>query len=155
MRIKTILSILTLFIVVAACKVKEKPVYKAIENINIETMSNTEVVVSADAVYFNPNHIGGSVKKVDIDLFLDGVKISHVISKPFEINSQENFRIPLKAHVPYKDLFGTKGKNILGNLLNAALNNSVKINYKGAITLDLGTVDYDYNLDETLDLNLK
>jgi len=135
--------------------VNEKPEYKAVENIKIERMTDKEVIVSAEAVYFNPNHIGGTVKKVDIDLFLDGVKISKVTSTPFKINSQENFRIPLKANVPYGDLFGSKGNNMLGNLLNAALSNTIQVNYKGVITLDLGAIDYDYTLDETMDLNLK
>lgn len=150
----------TLFYLIASllllsCKVNEKPEYKALENIQVENMTNKEVVVSAEAVYFNPNHIGGTVKKVDIDLFLDGVKISKVTSTAFEINGQENFRIPLKTNVPYGDLFGTNGNNMLGSLLNAALSNTIQINYKGSITLDLGAIDYDYALDETLDLKLR
>lgn len=142
-------------ILLFSCKVSEKPEYKAVENIKIDRMTDKEVIVSADAVYFNPNHIGGSVKKVDIDLFLDGVKISEVSSTTFEINSQENFKVPLKANIPYGDLFGKNGKNMLGNLLNAALSNTVQINYKGTITLDLGAVNYDYALDETMELNLR
>lgn len=142
-------------ILLVSCKVNEKPEYKALENIQIDEMTNKEVVVSADAVYFNPNHIGGTVKKVDIDLFLDGVHISKVTSMPFEINGQENFRIPLKANVPYGDLFGTNGNNMLGSILNATLSNTIQVNYKGSITLDLGAIDYDYALDETLDLKLR
>ncbi len=143
-----------LSILLISCKLSEKPEYKALENITIEEINNKVITVSAEALYFNPNHIGGSVKKIDIDLYMDGVKLSKVNTQSFEINSQENFRVPLKAQIPHSKLFGTSGKQILGNLLNAALNKTVKINYKGAITLDLGAIDYDYTLDETLELDL-
>jgi len=143
-----------LSILFVACKVSEKPEYKALENITINEVNGKTITVAAEAVYYNPNHIGGSVKKVDIDLFMDGVKLSKVKASAFEINSQENFRIPLKAEVPHSKLFGSSGKQFLGNLLNAALNKSVKINYKGVITLDLGAVEYDYHLDETMELDL-
>lgn len=137
-----------------ACKVSEKPEYRAIENITVKEITNQMVTISAEAVYYNPNHIGGSVKKVDIDLFMDGVKLSEVHAEPFKINSQENFKLPLTAKVPHSKLFGKSGKQLLGNLLNAALNNSIKVNYKGVITLDLKAIDYDYNVDETLELKL-
>lgn len=151
---KTLFRILLCMIMVS-CKVNEKPEFKAVENITVKDINGSTVTISAEALYFNPNHIGGTIKKVDLDLFMDGIKISDVEAQPFEINSQENFRIPLTAKVPHSKLFGKSGKQLLGNLINAALNNTVKVSYKGIITLDLGALDYDYTLDETLELNLR
>lgn len=145
--------VLSLFIL--SCTVNESPEYKNIENIKIDNISKSSVVVSAEAVYFNPNHIGGNVSKLDIDLLVNEVKIAKVKSTAFEINSKENFRVPLKADVPYKELFGSSGKQILGNLLNAAMNKKTKINYKGTITIDVKGFEYDYELDEIMELDLK
>lgn len=144
-----------LFVLTISCKVKEKPEYKALENIKVESLDKKAVVITADALFYNPNHLGGKVKKVDIDLFLDDIKVSDVSSTPFEINSRDTFRIPLRTQVPYGDLFGSNGNNLLGNLINAALKKKIEVHYKGVITLDLIAWEYNYALDEVLEIDLK
>lgn len=151
---KKLLLISSFIFALFSCTVDEAPEYKKIQNIKIENISKQDVLVSAEAFYYNPNHIGGSVKKVDIDLFIDDAKIAEVLSAPFEINSQDDFKVPLKANIPYKKLFGSSGKQILGNLLNAVVNKKTKINYKGKITIDFGKFEYDYELDEVMELDL-
>jgi LEA14-like dessication related protein len=137
-----------------ACTVSKEPDYKGVENVKVESYTTKNVTLTMDAVYYNPNDIGGDVARVDIDVFMDGKKIANATAPKFSFDKKSDFKVPLRVVVPYKELKG-KGKGLLGNIVSALTNKKIKLQYKGKIVLDLKATYYNYEMDEEIEFDLK
>ncbi|MGB0428675.1 MAG: hypothetical protein ACPGEC_07090, partial [Flavobacteriales bacterium] len=111
--------------------------------------------IATDLHFFNSNPIGGTISKIDLDVFVDEIKVAKVNSKQFDFTGESDFTTTITTKVPHKELYGSNAKQLLGSLINSALNKKARVAYKGQITFAFGDFEYAYDLDEALDLDLK
>ena len=63
---------LLLFIIAStSCGVKQKPTFIKVDNIKLITASSTKVILSANALFNNPNLIGGRLNTDGVMVILD------------------------------------------------------------------------------------
>jgi len=145
---RTIHIAILLVILLAGCAPKEQITLRAI---NIKEVQGASVnpILKADAVFFNPNSTRMRVKRIDIEVFIDGKKAASVdqhLSTLIKANSE--FTVPLEIELNLKEvgfldtilsLFGGKQHDILfmGNMKVTVRGFPVKvpINHKDLLKL--------------------
>lgn len=149
---KRILLLLTIVCTFFNCKVNEKPLFVNVENIKVEESTSKYIIMSADALFMNPNDIGGALKTDEIKIYVNDNEVGYVSSKSFKVPAKEEFTIPLKATIPVDSLIS--GKSI-GGLIGSLFSKTMKVQYKGDIVYKTLGFSYTYGVDETEDVKIK
>lgn len=145
----TILS--TICILIFGCSVSEQPQFIGIENIKVLEYTSKYVTFTADALFINPNFIGGSLKTDEIKVFVNDNEMATVSTESFDVPAKKEFTIPLKTHVPTDSLYSNKN---LSGLLGSLFNKKIKVHYKGDIKYVVFGFSHTYSIDETEDINI-
>ncbi|MFD2726419.1 hypothetical protein [Hyunsoonleella rubra] len=144
--------LLTMVAFLFGCKLKEKPIFVNVENIEVVESNSKHIVLSADAKFVNPNDIGGELKTDEIKILVNDNEMGYVSTESFKVPAQKEFSIPLTAKVPIDSL--TSGKSI-GGLIGSLFSKTVKVQYKGEIVYKALGLSYRYEVDETEDVKIK
>lgn len=147
-----LIILLTILLTVFSCKVKEKPVFVRVDSIKVLESSKQSIVLTAEAVFSNPNDVGGTLKTDGIKVFVNGNEMTTITSDSFDVPARAEFSIPLKAQVPVDRLISDKS---LGGLLGSLLSKTIKVQYKGPIVYKALGFSYTYQLDKTDTVKLK
>lgn len=137
-----LLSILCLFtLLFSACDSVDYPEFRKMENVKFKSISfsgGPSVTLKADAIFFNPNPVGANVTEVDLDVYINGKKVTNIRQDVrAEMKSNSEFTLPLDFKVPLKEVFNDL-KPSLGNLLKKR-----KIDYRmdGTLKVGVGSVE--------------
>lgn len=152
---RNILLLLTVCITILSCSVKEKPVFIAVEEIELVESTSKTVTLKADAIFQNPNDVGGSLESDDISVFVNDIKVAQVSSEQFKVPAKKEFTIPLKVKMSTDSILKLKGTDAIGSLLNSLLNKKIKVQYKGDIIYKTFGFSYTYPIDETEMVTIK
>ncbi|MFV0539839.1 MAG: LEA type 2 family protein [Aestuariibaculum sp.] len=144
--------ILSIIIACSGCTLTEKPQFVNVKNVRVTKSEKNTITVMGDAIFLNPNDIGGNLKTDNIKIYVNDNEIAQVSTKSFDVPAKEEFSIPLTAIISKDSIFKGKG---LGNLLGSLLTNNIKVQYKGDIVYKALGMSYTYNLDETESLKIK
>lgn len=150
MRMMIILS--TIILAFSSCSVKEKPVFLNVENIKVVESTSKYIAFTADALFLNPNDIGGELKTEEIKVFVNDNEMATVSTKSFNVPAKKEFSIPLKANIPTDSIFSNKN---LGGLLGSLFSKQLKVQYKGDIKYKVFGFSYIYNIDKTDTVKIK
>lgn len=102
---KAVRIIFLLALMVGACAPKEDVQLRAINIKEVRTGEDGNPVLFADVVFFNPNSGRMKVKKIDIDVFVDGKKAARVDQNlSLLIRGNSEFTIPLEAQLNFKEV---------------------------------------------------
>ncbi|WP_237239520.1 LEA type 2 family protein [Wocania arenilitoris] len=142
----------TILFAFLSCSVKEKPVFLNVENIKVIKSTSNHITLTADALFLNPNDIGGELKTDEIKVFVNDTEMATVSTKSFKVPAKKEFSIPLKANVPTDSIFSNKN---LGGLIGSLFSKKIKVQYKGDIIYKVLGFSYTYNVDQTEDLKIK
>ncbi|WP_298238884.1 LEA type 2 family protein [uncultured Algibacter sp.] len=134
------------------CSVKEKPQFIRVENIKVLESTSRYVTFTADALFMNPNDIGGELKTDEIKVFVNDNEMASVSTESFKVPAKKEFSIPLKTKVPTDSIFSNKS---IGGLIGSLFSRKVKVQYKGAIVYKVFGFSYTYNIDKTEDVKIK
>ncbi|MGC6430482.1 MAG: LEA type 2 family protein [Jejuia sp.] len=146
------LILLTIACTFFNCKVNEKPLFVNIENIEVKESNSKIITLSADALFMNPNDIGGKLKTDEIKIYVNDNEVGYVSTKSFKVPAKKEFSIPLTATVPVDSLIS--GKSI-GGLIGSLLSQKIKLQYKGDIVYKALGFSYSYEVDETETIKIK
>lgn len=149
---KKLIILSTLLITFLSCSVKEKPEFLRVENIKVLESTSKTITLTADALFMNPNDIGGELKTDGIKVIVNGNEMASVSSESFKVPAKKEFSIPLRADVPTDSLFSNKS---LSGLLGSLLNQKMKVQYKGDIKYKVLGFSHTYAVDETEDIKIK
>lgn len=130
----------------------EKPLFINVENMKVITSNSKNIIVSADALFINPNDIGGELKTDAIKIYVNDNEVGFVSSKSFKVPAKKEFSIPLTATIPVDSLIS--GKSI-GGLIGSLFSKNIKIHYKGDIVYKALGFSYTYDVDEIQDVKIK
>lgn len=136
----------TVILTLVNCGVKEQPVFLRVENIKVLESTSTQLTLTADAFFMNPNHIGGELRSDGIKVYVNDNEMAHVSSESFKVPAKKEFSIPLKANIPVDSIFSNKN---IGGLIGSLFSKSLKVQYKGDIKYKALGFTYTYDIDET------
>ena len=149
---KKLIILSTLMLTFLSCSVKEKPEFLRVENLQVLESTPQTITVTADALFRNPNDIGGELKTDATKVFVNGNEMASVSTELFEVPAKKEFSIPLKANIPTDSLLSDKN---LSGLLGSLFNKTIKVQYKGDIKYKVFGFSHTYAVDKTEHLNLK
>lgn len=146
------LILLTALLILHSCKVNEKPILVEVKNIDVRQTNSRRIVLSADALFINPNAIGGELKTDAIKIYVNDREIGFVSSKSFKVPAKKEFSVPLTARIPLDSLIN---KNIIRGLIGSLFSKTITVNYKGDIIYKALGFSYSYKVDETQNIKIK
>ena len=149
---KKLIILSTLVITFISCSVKEKPEFLRVENIKVLESTSKTITLTADALFMNPNDIGGELRTDGIKVIVNGNEMASVSTESFKVPAKKEFSIPLRADVPTDSLFSDKS---LSGLLGSIFSKKLKVQYKGDIKYKVLGFSHTYAVDETEDVKIK
>ena len=149
---KRLIILSTICITFLSCSVNEKPEFVKVKNIKVIESTSTYVTLSADALFMNPNDIGGELKSDGIKVFVNDNEIATVSTESFKVPAKKEFTIPLKANVPTDSILINKN---LSRLINSLFSKKIKVQYKGSIKYKIFGFSYIYDIDITEQVKIK
>jgi hypothetical protein len=134
------------------CTVNEKPEFIGVENIKILESNSDYITFSADALFINPNSIGGELQTDEIKVYINDNEMASVSTESFNVPAKKEFSIPLKANVPTDSVFSDTN---LSGLIGTLLTKTLKVQYKGDINYKVLGLSFTYNIDKTEEVKIK
>ena len=150
--VKRILFISLFFTILFNCTVTEKPKFIGLENIKVVDSNIKSITLKADALFINPNDVGGTLKTEDLKVYINETQVATLVSEKFNVPSKENFTIPLTVSVATDSIID---KNSIGGLLGSLISQRLKVQYKGDIKYKVMGYSSTYTLDETQEIKIK
>ncbi|WP_460219212.1 LEA type 2 family protein [Psychroserpens sp. MEBiC05023] len=152
---RKLILLLTVCATILSCSVKEKPLFVAIEDIDLENANSRTITLKANAIFQNPNDVGGALESDNISVFVNDVKVAHVSSESFKVPAKKEFTIPLRVLVSTDSILKKENTTALGSILNSLLTKEIKVQYKGDIIYKALGISYTYPVDETKMIKIK
>ena len=150
--IKRLFLFFLFFSTVFNCTVSEKPEFIGLENLKVLDSNIQSITLSADALFTNPNDVGGSLKTDDLRIYINDKQVATVISEEFEVPKKQNFKIPLTVAVSTDSIIDKKS---IGGLLSSLISQQMKVQYKGDINYKVFGYSSSYSIDETQHIKIK
>lgn len=150
--LKRSLFILVIFTLVFNCTVTEKPEFIGLDKIKVINSNLKSITLSADAMFKNPNDVGGKLKTDDLKVYINDTEVATIVSDEFDVPSKQNFTIPLVVSVATDSLIDQKS---LGGLLGSLLSQQLKVRYKGEIDYKVFGYSSSYTVDELQNIKIK
>lgn len=111
---------------------EEAPVFRRMGNIEVTKVTGSEAYLNANAYFYNPNDVNMRLKKVEVDVEVEGNKIgtiNHSVRTKIPANSE--FKVPLDA------TFDMKQVGFLKSVISILGGKKLKVRYKGFIRVSL------------------
>lgn len=123
-----ILAILISSTFLFSCGPKEKIVLRKIKDVVVD--GTTEPMLKAQAIFYNPNNMKLKLKRINVEIFVNGKKVAHVNQelKTF-IGAKSEFTIPLEVKLAMKEL------GLVDTLLGLLGGKKFDVSYEGHIRL--------------------
>ncbi|TXE17434.1 LEA type 2 family protein [Psychroserpens burtonensis] len=134
---------------ILSCAVKEKPIFKGIEDIKVVDSNSRLITLTATVLFENPNDLGGSLKSDAISIYVNDIKLAKLSSESFDVPERKEFTIPLKVDISTDSILKMRGTDAIGSLLNSLINKQIKVQYKGDLIYKTFGFSYTYPIDET------
>lgn len=129
MQKKSVLLLFTTFFLLMACqKPEEDIVLRKIRDVVVDASS--EPTLKANAIFYNPNDMRGKLKKIDVEIFVNGKKAATVDQEmKTSIPAESEFTVPLEVKLVIKEL------GLMDTLFGMIGGKTFKIHYKGSLKL--------------------
>lgn len=120
---------LVLVMVTSGCKrPKEEIVLRQIKDIVVDATSSP--LLKANAVFYNPNDVRGKLKRINVDIFVDGKKAASVNQElKTLIPANAEFSVPIEVNLAIKEL------GFMDTLLGVIGGKKFEVRYEGSLKL--------------------
>ena len=113
---------------ISSCRPKEDIVLRNVRDIVVD--ATTEPTLKAQAILYNPNNIKIKLRKIKIDVYIDGKKSGTVDQEPkLIIPAAAEFKVPLEVKLNMKEL------GLLDAIFGIIGGKKMKVRYKGSISV--------------------
>lgn len=153
MKLYTLFIILSLLLM--SCTVNEKPEFVKVNSLEVVEISIRNFILEADVQFLNKNSIGGILEARDFHVFIDSIDVAVIKSEPFIVPKKNEFKIPLRATIPFEKVFNDNKQNLLNSIMNVVSKKDIMVTYKGKIRYKLGAFHYDYPIVYKQEVSLK
>jgi LEA14-like dessication related protein len=118
------------FFVTFSCVPKEEVVFKGVTNIAIETNEQNEPILTADALFHNPNKEKMKLKEIHVDVLVNGKPSAQVRQKlKLSIPAESDFSVPVSAQLSLKEL------GFLDTIVNLLGGKKYDVQYSGFVRI--------------------
>jgi len=122
------LYLILIFMVMGCKRPKEDIVLRQIKDVVVD--ANTEPMLKANAIFFNPNSVRGKLKRINVDIFVNGKKAASVNQElKTTIPSNDEFSVPLEVKLSIKEL------GFMDTLLGMIGGKTFEVRYEGILKL--------------------
>lgn len=119
---------LTLLLFSGCKRPEEDIVLRQIRDVVVD--ASTDPILKANAIFYNPNKMRGKLKKIDIEIFVNGKKAASVNQQlKTVIPSMSEFAVPLEVKLSMKEL------GFMDTLLGVIGGKKFEIRYTGILKL--------------------
>lgn len=119
-------GVFILFLFINSCTPREKVELRRIKDIVVDVA--TEPLLKANAVLYNPNNIRMTLRKIDMEVFVDGKQAAIIDQKlKTKVPAKAEFTVPLEVKLNLKEL------GFFDTVLAVLGGKKLKIRYKGSI----------------------
>ena len=149
---------LTLLLIIAvsiSCGVKQKPTLIKVDSIKLITANPTKIILSANALFNNPNLIGGRLITNGITVYVNDISFGKIETEEFKVPANDNFTVPLKIQIKTKDIFNKDSSGLLNSLLSSVVNRSLNVRYKGEILFKAFGINHSYIIKKIETVKIK
>ncbi len=134
----------------ACTRPEEAPVFKDVRNVKIVGVKGDQILLSGDAIFYNPNKQSIRLRKSDISIEMKGKKIADLTqTHKTLIKGMEEFSVPVDALVNIEDL------DFLNDLFGLLDGKRVELRYYGTIFINYRGVPLKIPLDHKEEVRLK
>jgi LEA14-like dessication related protein len=106
----------------------EKIVLRKIRDVVVD--ASTEPLLKANAVFYNPNDVRGKLKRINVEVYVDGKKAAYVNQKlKTRIPANGEFIVPLEVKLSIKEL------GFMDTLLGVIGGKKFEVRYEGSLKL--------------------
>lgn len=135
------------FLLLSCQKPEEDIVLRHIRDVVVDASS--EPMLKANAIFYNPNKVRGKLKKIDVEIFVDGKKAAAVDQEmKTSIPAQSEFTVPLEVKLAIKEL------GLMDTLFGMIGGKTFKIHYKGSLKLSYRGLPINVPVDYKDDVRL-
>lgn len=152
---KKLIYFLGIVLILSNCTVKKKPTFIKVDSVEFLSLRNDTIHLRALAYFKNENDIGGKIATDAINVSIDGTNVAKVSSEEFKVPANKEFSIPLNVAIPSEKIFENNKNGILGGILNAVINNSIKVQFKGKIRYKVLGFSNVYEVNKTEEIKIK
>lgn len=150
--IRTFLFLVMLSVAASSCQTLIGPDFKDIKDLKVNLSGLSSVNVTGEALFYNPNKRTIHIKHVDMDVAVDGQKVTH-ISQAFDIKARgmADFTVPLDLQLSMKDL----QINSISSALAMLGGDEKQVHFKGTIKVKAYGFNFKVPIDHTEDLKVR
>ncbi len=113
-----------LIIFLTSCGKPQSLVYKDVRNIQVKSLGFNKSSLSLDLVYYNPNNVGVSLRRVECDIYIDEHYLGkYILDTLMHIPRRSEFSLPSHIEIEMKGVFK--------NLFAVLFNKEILVNVKG------------------------
>lgn len=146
---KWFLMFVAAMLLLTAC---EKPdqdiVLRDIRDVVVDATS--EPMLKANAIFYNPNNMRGRIRKIDVEIFVNGKKAASVDqSLKTSIPAQAEFTVPLEVKLAIKEL------GVMDTIFGMIGGKTFKVHYKGSLKLSYRGVPISVPVDYEDEVRLR
>lgn len=134
------------------CTITEKPEFIGITNIQVTDTNIKTFTLSADALFKNPNDVGGSLETEGLDVSINGSEVAKLKAKSFDVPKKAEFTIPLTVAISTDSIISNKS---LGGILGSLFSKQLEVQYKGQIDYVVFGYSSSYKVDQKQTVKIK
>jgi hypothetical protein len=118
-----------IFLLVAGCKMPDQDiVLRQVRDVVVDASSDP--TLKANAIFFNPNHVRGRLRRINVEIFVNGKKAGSVDQRlKTAIPANNEFTVPIEVNLAIKEL------GLMDTLLGMIGGKTFEIHYKGSLRL--------------------
>ena len=111
---------------------EEAPEFLGVRNIKVNKVEKTTAHLNAEAYFNNPNDVKMTLRKIDVDVTMEGEKIGTIDqSTRIKIPPQSDFKVPLDATFNIGDV------GVLNSILGMLGGKKMKVRYEGHVKVTM------------------
>ena len=130
-----------------SCNSAKEPTFEKMDNVRVSEIKQGQVTLMADAVYFNPNPIGGRLEATDIVVQVNKVKVARINQElATEISANASFSIPVKAVFPLDEVVKNES-DLISGVVSALLKKKIDVIYSGATKVRFAGIGFEVPVD--------
>ena len=111
---------------------EEAPEFLGVRNIKVNKVEKSTAHLNAEAYFHNPNDVRMTLRKINVDVTLEGEKIGSIDqSIRIKIPAESDFKVPLDATFNIGDV------GVLNSLLGMLGGKKMKVHYEGHVKVTM------------------
>lgn len=131
----SLVIVAVLFVFSSCQKPGEKIVLRQIRDVVVD--ASTEPTLKANAIFYNPNNIRGRLKRINVDIYVDGKKAARVDQKlKTLVPARSEFTVPLEVKLSIKEL------GFMDTLLGVLGGKKFEVRYEGSLKLSRNGIPF-------------